>query len=122
MAPFDHFIELGNADVESNSRIPMSSFSNNVSFLTVAVEYMCAERPGLVRRLLINILERIEERMMQIAPPLHEYSISDIETAFRFMQSGKNTGKIVLNLGPTETVSVSLVFSPFSGILSLTNH
>ena len=78
MAPFDRFIEQGNADVESNPKLPTSSSSNNVSFSTVAVDYVCAERPGLVRRPLINILERIEERMMQIAPPLHEYSISDI--------------------------------------------
>ena len=122
MAPFGRFIELGKADVESNSKLPLSSFANNVSFSAVAVDYMCAKRPDLVRRSLINILERIEEGKMQIASPLHEYSISDIETAFRFMQGGKNTGKIVLNLGPTETVPVSVVFSVFSDILSLTNH
>ena len=111
MAPFGRFIELGKADVESNSKLPMSPFANNVSFSAVAVDYMCANRPDLVRRSLINILERLEEGKLQVASPLHEYSISDIETAFRFMQSGKNTGKIVLNLGPTETVPVSLVFS-----------
>ena len=122
MAPFGCFIELGKADVDSNSKLPMPSFANNVSFSAVAVDYMCAKRPDLVRRSLGHILERIREGKMQIASPLHEYSISDIETAFRFMQGGKNTSKIVLNLGPTETVPVSLVFSVFSGILSLTDH
>ena len=122
MAPFGRFIELGKVDVEGNSKLPMSSFANNVSFSAVAVDYMCAKRPDLVRKSLIEILKRIEEGEMQIASPLHEYSISNIETAFRFMQGGKNTGKIVLNLGPTETVPVSVVFFGFSGILPLTIH
>lgn len=38
IAPFGRFIELGNADVESNSKLPMSSFADNVSFSAVAVD------------------------------------------------------------------------------------
>ena len=78
----------------------MSSFASNISFSAVAVDYMCAERPDLVRRLLVNGLEQIEEGKMQIVSPLHEYPISDIETAFGYMQGGENTGKIILNLDP----------------------
>ena len=38
IAPFGRFIELGNADVESNSKLPMSSFADNISFSAVAVD------------------------------------------------------------------------------------
>ena len=121
MAPFGRFIEFGKADVESNSKLPMSSFASNVSFSTVVIDYMCAERPDLVRRSLVNDLEQIKEVKMQIVSPLHEYPISDIETAFGYMQGGENTSKIILNLDPTETVPVSRV-SLSSSILSLTDH
>ena len=113
IAPFGRFIELGNADVESNSKLPMSSFADNISFSAEAVDYMCTEKPDLVRDSSINILGQIEEGKMQIVSLLHEYSISEIEAAFSFMQGGENTGKIVLNHGLTETVPVSLVSSLF---------
>ena len=98
LAPFGRFIELCKADMESNSKLQMSSFANNVSFSVMTVDYIGAQRRDLVRRSLLNIFERIEESKMQVAPPLQEYSISDIETAFGVIQGCKDTGKIGLNL------------------------
>ena len=83
---------------------------------------ICAQRPDLVRLSLVNVVERIEQWKVQIASPFPEYSISDIETTPRSKQGAKNTGKIVLNLGPTEPVPVSVVFSVLSGTLSLTKR
>ena len=113
MAPFGRFIELGKADIESNSKLPMSSFARNVSYSAVAVDYICSNRPDILRKSLVAVLERIEEGKMRIASPLHEFPISDIENALRLMQGGKNVGKTVLNFNPTDRVPVSSTFPYF---------
>ena len=113
MAPFGRFVELGKADVESNSKLPMSFFAKNVSFSAVAVDYICANRPDLVRKSLVAILDMIKDGRIEIASPLQEFSIADMEKALRFMQSGKNMGKIVLNINPNDIVPVSSFFLSF---------
>lgn len=110
MAPFGRFIELGKADIESNSKLPMSSFARNVSYSAVAVDYICAHRPDVLQKSLVAVLERIEKGKMRVASPLHEFPISDIENALRLMQGGKNIGKTVLNFNPTDRVPVSSTF------------
>lgn len=107
MAPFDRFIELGKADIESNSKLPMSSFARNVSYSAVAIDYICADRSEVLRKSLVAVLERIEEGKMGIVSPLHESSISDTENTLRLMQGGKNIGKTVLNFNSTDRVPVS---------------
>ena len=111
IAPFGRFIELGKADVESNSKLPMTSFAKNVSFSAVAVDYICANRPDLLRKSLVAVLQWIEDGRLTTASPLHRYTITDIETAFRSMQGGKNTGKTVLTLEPYDRVPVSSNFA-----------
>lgn len=119
VAPFGRFIELRKADAENNSKLPMSGFTNNISFSSVAVDYMCLNRPDMLQRSLVAVLGLIEEGKLAIASPLHEYRISEIETAFRFMQGGRNMGKIVLSLGPTDRVPVSQISSPACGVCCL---
>lgn len=106
IAPFGRFVELGKADIEGNSRLPMSGLAKNVSFSAVDVEHMCNSRPDLTRKSLVAVLKMIENRQIKYASPIHRYPISEIEAALRLMQSGKHTGKIVLNFDRSEAVPV----------------
>lgn len=107
IAPFGRFIELGKVDIEANTKLPMGHFAKNVSFTTVAVDHMCVYRPSLLRRSLLSVMKRIAAGSLSTVSPLREFPLSEIEAAFRFMQGGKSTGKLVLNLGPTDAVPVS---------------
>ena len=106
IAPFGRFVEIGKADIHANSKLAMGRFAKNVSFSALAVDYMINERPALIRKSLSAVLEMLQHGTLKIASPLHEYPISKMEDAFRFMQSGKNTGKIVLSMGATDLVPV----------------
>ena len=108
IAPFGRFIEIGKSDIKSNIKLPMSCFAKNVSFCAVAVDYMCNHRPALFRKSLLAVMDMVTDKSMRVAHPLHVYPISDTEEAFRSLQSGKNTGKTVLSVNPTDLVPVSL--------------
>lgn len=116
IAPFGRFVELGKMDIEGNSRLPMERFSKNVTFHAVAVDHLASQRPQVVGRALRAVLDMIGEGSMRVASPLRLYPVSELEDAFRFMQSGKNTGKMVLTFSPSDIVPVStLAFKPALG-------
>lgn len=107
IAPFGRFIELGKMDIEDNSKLPMAQFTRNVTFHAVAIDHLSTEKPQVVGRALQSVLDMMGKGLMRVASPLQFYPVSELETAFRFMQSGKNTGKMVLTFSPSDVVPVS---------------
>ena len=108
MAPFGRFVELGKADIYNNSKLPMLPFSENVSFYAVALDLVATQRPALLRKSLLAVMECVLEGRMRTPCPLQEMPVSDIESALRAMQSGQNSGKMVLNFDSSEIVPVSI--------------
>jgi NADPH:quinone reductase-like Zn-dependent oxidoreductase len=109
IAPFGRFVEIGKADIGANTPLPMNSFARNASFAAVDLIHITLANPRLLRQLLGKVLELAQQEDFLGSPrPLHIYPVSEVEKAFRYMQSGKNTGRIVVTLGDTEIVPVSL--------------
>lgn len=106
VAPFGRFVEIGKTDVMENSSLPMSGFAKNVSFSTVDLHHMIKVRPQLVNTTTEALLDLLAEGKIRYPGPLHVYPVSDVEGAFRYMQSGKNTGRIVINIDRSDVVSV----------------
>lgn len=118
VAPFGRFIELGKADIQANSNLPMSRFSGEISFHAVAVDYIVENRPALFQKQLQAVLKLLGDKTIKVAHPLNLYPVTQVESAFRNMQSGNNVGKMVLTLGPSDTVPVSqLLFGPLDGFI-----
>lgn len=109
VAPFGRFIEIGKADIEANSKLPMSAFAKNVSFAALEMQTIIETRPDIIEKSLGVILKGYASGDLRLASPTLEYGVSDVETPLRLMQSGKNTGKMVLRLDPTESVPVSKI-------------
>lgn len=109
MASFGRFVEIGKRDIHSHSRLDMFHFAKNVSFTAVDVFGMTRERPALVRRSLSAAMSLVAERKVHASQPIQTYTVSQIEDAFRYMQSGKNVGKIVVEMKKDENVLVSRV-------------
>ena len=106
IAPFGRFIEIGKKNILENASLPMSSFEKNVSFNALDVSIWMRDRPRIIHKSMKDILDLISKKKLHAARPLHVYSISDAENAFRFLQEGKSIGKIVIEIKSEDQVPV----------------
>lgn len=107
IAPFGRFVEIGKADIHANSKLPMVHFAKSTSFSAVAINDLSKHRPSILQRSLSAVKDMIGSGKLKLAYPLQVFPISKAEDAFRFLKSGKHTGKIVLSIDPTDLVPVS---------------
>jgi NADPH:quinone reductase-like Zn-dependent oxidoreductase len=112
IAPYGRFIEIGKNDILSNAKLPMLQFEQNITFAAVDLAAMTMDRPHVVTAALETILTLLREGKISLPDPLQVYGISDIEVAFRRMQSGKNSGKAVLEMRGTDEVMVCRLLPP----------
>lgn len=96
IAPFGRFIEIGKKDIEENTRIDMAPFIRNVVFASVDLTVIFRQRKTLGAELLNNVMVLLREGKIRCVSPIKTFSFSQIEEAFRYMQTGKHMGKIVL--------------------------
>ncbi|MCJ1393519.1 hypothetical protein MMC18_006394 [Xylographa bjoerkii] len=104
LAPYGRFLEIGKRDIQTYGRLPMQPFSKNLIFAAIDLAIMTRNDPEIVGNILAKVLRLAAEKKIEPAQPLHIYSYSRIEDAFRFMQSGKHTGKIILEANPEDMV------------------
>lgn len=106
LAPFGRFIEIGKADITKNMRLDMLPFENNVTFASVDLTKVAQRKPNLMRRLLDNVSQLMVKKRVKPILPLTSYRISELETAFRTLRTGKAMGKIVVVPHPDDRVQV----------------
>ena len=107
IAPYGRFMEIGVKDINDNNPLPMSAFKNNVSFCAINIATMSIDRPWLIQRCLKCIMPLMQEGKLRHVEPLVRASVTDIEGAFRYLQSGKNLGKMVVTTGKEDSVQAS---------------
>lgn len=104
IAPFGRFVEI--AKKESAS-IPLVALSKNVMFAVADLSRMLSDSPSLLGSLMRSVMELVERGVFSVSTPLSMFPGSQIEDAFRHMQSGKSMGKIVVDMGDDQVVKVS---------------
>ncbi|CAH0056997.1 unnamed protein product [Clonostachys solani] len=109
IAPYGRFIEIGKTDILANSALPMSRFANNVTFAAVNLYHIVQASPMMSRDLMGKILDLVFKGDLNVPTPLHLFPMSQTEKAFRFMQSGKNTGRILLVASGDEKVEKQVI-------------
>lgn len=107
MAPFGRFLEIGKKDILANGSLPMFPFAKNVSFHAIDLNEARQHRPRLMQDLKDGVVSLLFGGKIRPAQPLHVYGIGEVEKAFRYLQSGKNTGKTVVELRQEDVVKVS---------------
>jgi NADPH:quinone reductase-like Zn-dependent oxidoreductase len=107
LAPFGRFVEIGKADISKNTRLDMQPFENNVTFSSVDLTKVAKFKPKLMKRLMGDVCRLLGEGSVHPILPLSTYRISDIEKAFRTLQSGRSMGKIVVVPYEGDQVKVS---------------
>jgi NADPH:quinone reductase-like Zn-dependent oxidoreductase len=108
VAPFGRFLEIGRKDIDSRGFLPMFPFIKNTTFSGVDLTALLAQRRALGKRMMDEIVSLTQSGNLRPQHPLHMYQISELEQAFRFIQSGKSSGKIIVEVNKDAIVKVSL--------------
>ena len=106
LAHFGRFVEIGKQDLMVNTRMEMRKFTYNVTYMTVDLLLLQAEKPRLVQSILAKVADLIFTGVFKNIETINVFPISQLESAFRFMQSGRSTGKIVVEAKQGDQVKV----------------
>ncbi|KAL8737123.1 MAG: hypothetical protein Q9181_001994 [Wetmoreana brouardii] len=104
VAPFGRFVEIGKRDLELNYNLEMRPFTRNVSFMSVDMIMVGAQRRDLIAKMLREIMLLLQEKKISPVTPLTALPFSDMQKAFRLLQSGRVLGKICLCPGEEDIV------------------
>ena len=106
VAPLGRFVEIGKRDIESHSRLSMSPFAGNLMFASVDLGVIATQAKPLLHEIMTSVMAVVGQHKIQPPQPLHIYDGSRIEEAFRYLQSGKNTGKTIIEYNDQDIVPV----------------
>ncbi len=106
LATFGHLVEIGKRDLEGNSLLDMGTFSRVASYTSLDMMSLLRERASDANRVLNEVARLAEQGVIRPIHPVHVYPMHQVSKAFRLLQTGKQTGKIVLSILPGEEVKV----------------
>ncbi|XP_065217079.1 fatty acid synthase-like [Planococcus citri] len=92
-----HFLEIGKYDMLERHDLSLGHFVNNISFHSIQLDLMMLTN----RYLTLAMKEKVSELLNQgIIKPIQRtiFQADEIESAFRFMATGKHTGKILIKI------------------------
>ncbi|RDW67402.1 type I polyketide synthase [Aspergillus mulundensis] len=103
LASFGRFVEIGRKDLMDDALMPMEFLLRNITFSYVDLTAIIEQRKPLARRLLRDVADLAAAGSIRPVT-ITTMPISDIETAFRQIQAGKHTGKIILTVEEDQQV------------------
>lgn len=109
LAPCGRFLETGKKDINTFGSLPMSTFSKSVTFASIDIFYLLRNANHIIGELIQAVMTLYHDQKITPPKPLEVYNASQIEQAFRFMQSGKNIGKMVIEFGDNDIIAVCTV-------------
>jgi hypothetical protein len=104
VAPFGRFVEIGRKELMDDALMPMNFFLRNISFAYVDIAHVIDTRKPLAQRLLRDVVRLVAAGVVEPAAAITTMPISEIEAAFRLIQAGKHTGKIILTVDDGQLV------------------
>jgi NADPH:quinone reductase-like Zn-dependent oxidoreductase/NAD(P)-dependent dehydrogenase (short-subunit alcohol dehydrogenase family)/aryl carrier-like protein len=106
IAPFGSFIEIGLKDILGNTRLDMRPFLQDATFSFFNLNHIERERPDLMSEIIRGAFDLQRRGITKPITPLVVYPVSQVESAFRLMQTGKHVGKIALTFNDEDVVPV----------------
>ncbi|MGB9306363.1 MAG: SDR family NAD(P)-dependent oxidoreductase, partial [Mycobacterium sp.] len=101
------FIEIGKADIYSNTRLDLFPFRQNLAFYGVDLGLMAESHPAAVRELLKTVYRLTAEGALPMPESTH-YPLAEAATAIRVMSAAEHTGKLILDVPHAGRSSVVL--------------
>lgn len=93
---FGRFVELGGRE-NSHSNVEMAQLRSNASLMSVDMFAIAAERPTLMKRIVAEVNHLLRRGRIEPASPLHIFPVSETEAAFKMLQGGEFSGKVVIS-------------------------
>ncbi|KAL9609347.1 MAG: hypothetical protein Q9167_005871 [Letrouitia subvulpina] len=112
LAPLGRFLELGKRDLVQNSNLEMEKFAESVTFAAVDLGVLLQRQPNTLKRVLSEVIDMHNQALLQPIMPITVFSVSELQQAMRLMQSGKHTGKIVIEASEDSIVQALPAPSP----------
>lgn len=108
IAPYGRMIEIGKAEINANAGLPMAMFAKNTMFAGVDLYYIKNDlnKKHITSMLLQKSMDMVRDGSVRVPEPLHIYGLDSVEDAFRYLASGKNTGRILIRVDPSTHVKV----------------
>lgn len=106
LAAHGRFVEIGRKDLMENALMPMEFLLKNITFACVDFAHILATKTWLASQLLGDVMKLFASKAVQHVQQI-KYPISEMAAAFRLIQAGKHTGKVVLTVEPEVKVQVS---------------
>lgn len=104
IAPYGTFVEIGIQDILGNSRLDMRPFSGSTTFTFFDINRIIRERRDIMGEIMEGVFKMQREGTTGPVTPLSVYPISEMESAFRLMQTGKHLGKVVLSFAEEKQI------------------
>ena len=86
----------------------MWQFGKHASFTAIDLSYTLQERPSVVSESLQAVMSLLATKKLRLPQPFRTFKISKIEEALRYLQSGQNSGKVVVEMDPEDQIEVSV--------------
>ncbi|PVH85769.1 BcPKS8, polyketide synthase [Cadophora sp. DSE1049] len=102
LAKFGRFVAMG-----KTSKFDATRVDNNASFMSVDLLSIANERPKIMARLVSSISELLSSGKISPLGSITTFPISDIETAFKVLNSGNVSGKLVVVPQDTDQVKAT---------------
>lgn len=96
-------------DMRRASSIQARRYRQPVSFLAVDIFHMAQSDTEFLRNMIRGTLDLVVKDHRNCPSPIHVYPITKVEEGFRFLQSGKLTGRIVFEVNDASPVSQRLL-------------
>ncbi|MCJ1405286.1 hypothetical protein MMC11_008513 [Xylographa trunciseda] len=104
IAPSGRFIEAGLKDILAHGSLPMSHFAKNAMFASVDFTYMKNDKSQELQEIMQEVMALMKDKKLSELKPVHVYKSSQLVEAYRYLQSGKSTGKTVIEFHPNDVV------------------
>ncbi|OIW27857.1 hypothetical protein CONLIGDRAFT_619446 [Coniochaeta ligniaria NRRL 30616] len=106
LAPFGRFIEIGKRDAQANGRIELNPLLRQTVMASVDLTTIMNYKPKKLGQLIGETVRLFAEGKVRLASPTRVMDYTQIEEAFRALQSGKSMGKIVFKPNGTDLVPI----------------
>ncbi|HEU5072702.1 MAG TPA: SDR family NAD(P)-dependent oxidoreductase, partial [Polyangiaceae bacterium] len=110
VAPLGRFIEIGKKDVFEDARLALAPFRAGLTYSVLDIAALTEKRPERAGALLEEVVAQAADKTL-VPLPRSVFPVSRVSDAFRFMASGRHTGKIVVAFDD-ENAQVSVPSKP----------
>lgn len=111
---FGRFVEIGKADILQKTGLTMEPFERNATFSAVDMYVVVEHARETMKEVMASVMDLWAQYPDEVHEPrpLHVYPAARLEDAMRYLQSGKNVGKTVIDWSAPDRVEYEPLLRP----------